>query len=316
MALVDSSYSGMVIPTPPDLTGVWTLPAARRFCTQMAQTHYENFPVGSWWIPSHLRPHVHTIYAFARAADDFADEAEHLGARLERLGLWRQMLQEAYEGKAEHPIFVALADTALAHQIPIEWLDHLIRAFEQDVRQSRHPDFQSIVRYARYSANPVGRLVLWLHGYRDEKLFEGSDAICSALQFANFWQDVAVDWKKDRVYLPQEDMKRFEYTERDLELGIVDGRFRKLMKCQIDRTWELFYQGRKLCDSVGRELRMELRMVWCGGTRILERIVENEYDVFRQRPALRFRDKGLMVLRTLRWSKGRERVAPDQGRGM
>ncbi|HLG18193.1 MAG TPA: squalene synthase HpnC [Bdellovibrionota bacterium] len=292
------------IPAPPE-GARWTLPQARRFCTYLADGHYENFPVGSRWIPGKVRPHVHAIYAFSRTADDFADEAEHAGARLERLGQWRKLLYEAVEGKAEHPIFVALADSVLAHDIPVEWLDHLIRAFEQDVRQNRHPNFASIVEYAKLSADPVGRLVLWLHGYRDEELFRLSDDICSALQFANFWQDVAVDWKKDRVYLPQDDMARFGYTEADLAAGIVDDRFRGLLDLEIERTLRIFNRGRSLCDRVGDDLRKELRLVWCGGTRILELIRKNDYDVFRYRPALRTWDKGVMLWRMLRWPKGR-----------
>jgi phytoene synthase len=183
----------------------------------------------------------------------------------------------------------------------VEWLDHLIMAFEQDVRQSRHSDFDSIVNYAKFSANPVGRLVLWLHGYRQEDLLALSDFICSALQFANFWQDVAIDWKKDRVYLPQADMTRFGYTERDLAGGVVDDRFRSLLQLQIERTWEWFHRGRSLCDRVGRDLRTELRLVWNGGTRILERIERNRFDVFRKRPTLTMGDKGLMIWRSFLW---------------
>lgn len=276
---------------------------ARHYCTELAEKHYENFPVGRW-VRADLKPHIHAIYAFARTADDFADETEHEGARLERLSLWRTLLNESLAGEADHPIFIALADTISKFQVPVEWLDRLIQAFEQDVKQNRHPNFDSLLAYSRNSANPVGRLVLWLHGYRDERFFEWSDAICSALQFANFWQDVAVDWRKNRVYLPTEDMARFAYTETDLGQEVVDNRFRKLLKLEIDRTWELFYKGRPLCDAVDPRLRTELRLIWCGGTRILERIAANDYDVFRHRPTLRTLDKGLLAWRTFRWRKG------------
>jgi squalene synthase HpnC len=273
---------------------------ARAFCTELAEKHYENFPVGRW-VRSDLKPHMHAIYAFARTADDFADEAEHEGARLERLALWRTLLLEAVRGEASHPIFVALAETIEEHQIPVDWLDQLIQAFEQDVRQNRHDDWNSIVQYARRSANPVGRLVLWLHGYKEERMLNLSDAICSALQFTNFWQDVAVDWKKNRIYLPQNEMARFGYTEEDLNRGVVDSRFRGLLKSLCDQTYELFEKGRRLCDLVDSGLRTELRLVWCGGTRILERIEANHFDVFRRRPELRILDKGVMAWRTLRW---------------
>jgi phytoene synthase len=276
---------------------------ARQFCTDLAEKHYENFPVGRW-VASGLRPHVHAIYAFARTADDFADEAEHEGARLERLSLWRTLLHEAAAGEAEHPVFVALADTIARFQIPLEWLDDLIQAFEQDVRQNRHADFQSLLAYAEKSANPVGRLVLWLHGYREERLFQWSDRICTALQLANFWQDVAVDWKKNRVYLPAEDMARFAYTEADLAQGVLDNRFRKLLTLQMDRTWKLFREGRPLCDTVNRDLRIELRLVWCGGTRILERIGAGDCDVFSRRPTLGVLDKGILAWRAFRWREG------------
>lgn len=275
---------------------------ARQYCTDLAEKHYENFPVGRW-IRADLRPHIHAIYAFARTADDFADEVEHEGSRLERLALWRSLLHEAAAGEAEHPVFVALADTIAKFDVPVELLDRLIQAFEQDVSKNRHADFDSLLSYADNSANPVGRLVLWLHGYREEHLFAWSDAICSALQFANFWQDVEVDWRKNRVYLPGEDMARFAYTEEDLALGVVDNRFRKLLEMEIDRTWKLFRKGRPLCDAVDRTLRTELRLIWSGGTRILERIVANDYDIFRRRPTLRTWDKGILAWRTFRWRR-------------
>ncbi len=299
--------SEYLIPSPPSGKTQWDIASSQKFCTELAEKHYENFPVGSRWIPAFLRSDVHTIYAFARLADDFADEAEYEGHRLERLALWRAFLQEAAKGSADHPIFIALADTISRHQIPIEWLDHLIQAFEWDVRKNRHENFKSILDYARYSANPVGRLVLWLHGYRDAELFRLSDYICTALQFANFWQDVAVDLQKNRIYLPQDDMRLFGITEHDLLAGTVDDRFRELMLLEVNRTWDLFRRGRPLCNRVGSDLRTELRLVWSGGTRILERIFENDFDVFRDRPTLRLRDKGVMLWRTVRWrSRPRE----------
>ncbi len=270
----------------------------------MAQTHYENFPVGSRWIRSDLRPHVHAIYAFARTADDFADEAQFEGERLERLQAWREGLEGAVQKKPGSPVFQALSQTIHEKDIPVEWLDQLIQAFELDVKKNRHPDFASIESYARFSANPVGRLVLWLHGYRDENLFELSDAFCSGLQFANFWQDVAVDWKKNRIYLPQNDMKRFGYSEEDLNRQVVDDRFRRLLQMQIDRTWLLFFRARRLCDLVGKDLRMELRLTWLGGTKILEKLVQNEYDVFQRRPKIQGKDKALLLWRALTWRKG------------
>ncbi len=198
-------------------------------------------------------------------------------------------------------MFEALAETITTFELPVKWLHDLISAFELDVKKSRHATFDSLIEYARLSANPVGRLVLWMHGYRDEAHFELSDAFCTGLQLANFWQDVAVDWKKDRVYLPQDDLARFGITEADLAGGVVDARFARLLDLEIGRTRRLFVQARPLCNSVGRDLRMELRLTWLGGTRILRSIERNGYDVFRRRPRLGYRDKGWMLVRSLAW---------------
>lgn len=281
---------------------------ADAYCTGLAQTHYENFPVGSWLIRKELRPHIHAVYAFARTADDFADEAEHEGFRLERLAQWRRLLYEAEAGRPEGPIFKALAVSIRECKLPILWLDHLIQAFERDVRQSRHSSYDAIVDYSKFSANPVGRLVLWIHGYRDEALFQLSDRICSALQFANFWQDVAVDLKKNRIYLPQEEMKRFGVTEADLFAGRVDERFRALMKSVTDWTWKIFEEGRPLCDQVRNDLKAELRVTYSGGTRILERIEQAKFDVFQHRPTLTWWDKGLLAFRALHWRPSEIRI--------
>ncbi len=270
-------------------------------CTKIAQRHYENFPVGSFWISSKLRPHVHAIYAFARTADDFADEPEYEGVRLERLSAWREELYAAVKGRTNHPLFEALGQTIEIHQLPVQWLEDLISAFEQDVVVSRHPDFNSLLSYARLSANPVGRMILWIHGYRSEELFLLSDAVCTALQLTNFWQDVAVDWEKDRIYLPQADMEEFDYTEGDLANGILDNRFRGLLSKQISKTRDLFRLGRSLADKVGSDLKRELRLTWWGGARILERIEAVDYDVFKRRPRLKTLDKGKMLWRSLRW---------------
>jgi len=270
-------------------------------CSQAALTHYENFPVGSKFIKKSIRPHIHAVYAFARTADDFADEPAFEGQRLECLSLWRQKLLDAAKGVARDPTFVALAETIRTQQVPVEWLDQLIQAFEQDVVQSRHENFQSILDYSKRSANPVGRLVLWLHGVRDEKLFEKSDFICTALQLANFWQDVAIDLQKDRVYLPLEDIKRFGYSEKELFAHTYNDAFKKLLSHEVEQTWKLFEQGRSLCDSVESSLQKELRLVYAGGTTILKKIQERNFDVFNRRPKLGMLDKINMLLQMLFW---------------
>ena len=270
-------------------------------CARAALTHYENFPVGSKFIRKEIRPHIHAVYAFARTADDFADEPAFVGQRLECLLLWREKLLAAAKGQADDPVFVALAQTIREKQVPIHLLDELIQAFEQDVVQNRHPTFQSILDYSKRSANPVGRLVLWLHGVRDEKLFQKSDYICTALQLANFWQDVAIDLQKDRVYLPLEDMKRFGYSEKELFDHTYNESFRQLLKYEVEKTWSLFEQGRSLCNEVESRLQKELRLVYLGGTTILKKLEENNYDVFNKRPKLEILDKAKMLWQMMTW---------------
>lgn len=282
-----------------------SLEDAKAYCTSLARAHYENFPVGRF-VPKAIRAPIHAIYAFARTADDFADEVEHEGYRLERLSAWRSLLYDAAVGKAEQPIFIALAQAIRDHQIPVQWLDDLIKAFEIDVRKSRHETFADLLAYSNLSANPVGRLVLWVHGYRDPKLLELSDHICTALQLANFWQDIAVDWKKDRVYLPQADLKKYGYDEQLLSRQECTDSFRQLMFHLIDKTWVLFSKGRPLCDQVSGRLKLELRLVWSGGTRILEKIESVNYDVFHHRPTLKTQDQLRMLYRSLLWKKENE----------
>ncbi|HMY76522.1 MAG TPA: squalene synthase HpnC, partial [Blastocatellia bacterium] len=191
-----------------------SLEAAYAYCRQMAESHYENFPVGSVLIPSQLRKHVYSIYAFARTADDFADEGYETSGltetqRLAALDDWQQKLDRCFAGDADHPVFIALAATVKDLNLPKKLLADLLSAFKQDVTKRRYADFDEVLDYCTRSANPVGRLILLLFGYRDERLHQLSDHICTALQLANFWQDVAVDIQKDRVYLPEDDMARF-----------------------------------------------------------------------------------------------------------
>lgn len=251
---------------------VKNLKTAFEDCTWTALNHYENFPVGSRFIKKDIRPHIHAIYAFARTADDFADEIAFEGQRLECLALWRTKLLESAKGQACDPVFMALAQTIETQKVPVEWLDQLIQAFEQDVVQNRHPSFQSLLDYSKRSANPVGRLVLWLHGVRDEKLFEKSDKICTALQLTNFWQDIAIDLKKDRIYLPLDDLEVFGYSEKELFDRTYNEAFQKLVAHQVEKTWSLFEQGRSLCDLVESSLCKELRLVYAGGPTILKKI--------------------------------------------
>jgi len=285
------------------LADEWPLDRAYEFCEKLARSHYENFPVGSVLIPSRLRKHVYAIYAFARTADDFADEGYGQGyterERLDLIEEWRLMLRQSETGDSRHPIFVALAATRTEFDLPLALFEDLLSAFAQDVTVNCYEGFGQLLDYCRRSANPIGRLILLLFGYRDDERLRWSDEICSALQLANHWQDVAVDLQKDRVYLPEEDMSRFDLTADDLRTQRIDERFRRMMKFEVERAREMFVRGKPLCTLVSGRLGLELRSVWLGGMRILERIEENGYDVFKRRPVISSSDKITILLRAV-----------------
>lgn len=281
-----------------------TVEEAYAFCQLMAESHYENFPVGSLLIPKRLRKHVYSIYAFARVADDFADEGYEDGKtteaeRLASLDDWRQKLESCFVGEADHPVFIALAATVRELNLPIKPFSDLLSAFGQDVVKTRYANFDEALDYCARSANPVGRLILLLFDYRDERLHQLSDHICTALQLANFWQDVSVDIAKDRIYLPQDEMRQFGVTVDDLRQARFSPQFAELMKFQVERTRKLFDQGRELPELVSGRLKYELRLTWFGGARILERIEELGYDTLNRRPAISTFDKLRLLARTL-----------------
>ncbi len=269
---------------PADVAGAF------RFCAELADRHYENFPVASILLPARLRKHVAVLYAFARIADDFSDEPEHEGFRRERLLEWRAQLADVGRRPPRHPVFLALGETLRELDLPKEPFDDLLSAFLQDTEKSRYETFDEVLDYCRRSANPVGRIVLMIHGHRDEQLFRWSDCICTALQLANFWQDVSVDLKKDRVYIPQEDFQAHGYSEADLRMGVGNERFRELMKFQVSRTRSLFEQGKPLPSRLPWPLSLEIRLTWLGGMQILKLIHKQDFDVLRSRPALKKSD--------------------------
>lgn len=268
-----------------------SLPEAYAFCTRLAMHHYENFPVGSLLIPHSMRKHVHAIYSFARIADDFADEARFEGSRLENLCVWRESLARCYRGKSSHPVFIALGDTAAKYGIPQSLLGDLLTAFEQDVLKARYENFDEVLAYCQNSANPVGRLILLLFGYRDEALHRLSDRICTGLQLANFWQDVAIDLKKNRIYLPRDEQERFGVDESMLHAGRMTDPLRRLMAFQVERTRAIFEEGRALPGRVRGMLSLELKLVWLGGTGILEKLQAADYDFYHRRPSIGTWDK-------------------------
>jgi phytoene synthase len=262
-----------------------TIRAAYAECRRLAQRHYENFPTASLLVPRDKRDALAAIYAFARYADDLADEPGVEG-RLEKLAEWREKLKECYAGKVDHPVFIALRDAAERFRLSQSHFENLLRAFESDVLVNRHKDLASLLAYCACSANPVGRLVLELFGHREAELFELSDCICTALQLTNFWQDVAIDLERDRIYLPLDDMAESGYSLDDLRAHRTGDSWVQLMKFEIARTWGLFQKGSPLPERVRLELRRQLRLTWLGGTTILERIEAVKYDVFCRRPTL------------------------------
>lgn len=280
-------------------------------CLAASRRHYENFPTASRLVPRGKRDALAAIYAFARAADDFADEPGQGTPedRLRLIGDWRARLLECASrplDQIQHPVFLALGDSIRRYRLSVENLDNLLRAFEHDAATQRHQSFDQLLSYCACSANPVGRLTLELFDYRDEELFALSDFICTALQLANFWQDVAVDLARDRVYLPLDDLdaagldvdalRAFSASKQPVE----DARWIRLMRQETERTACLFEQGRALPDRVGSDLRRQLRITWLGGTTILQKISAVRFDVFHRRPSLRAWDFARLYLRSWR----------------
>jgi squalene synthase HpnC len=276
-----------------------TLEEARVWCKQLAESHYENFHVASWFLPKALRPHFHAIYAYCRISDDLGDEVGNAAQALALLEMWGRELDACYEGRARHPVFVALAETIRACSIPKEPFADLLTAFRQDQTVTRYETMQDVLEYCRYSANPVGRLVLYACGYVSEERFRLSDATCSALQLANFWQDVRVDYAKDRVYLPQEDMRHFGVSDETIARGIASPGFRALLHSEVDFAHRLFQEGLPLIGMVGRELALDLDLFSRGGLEILRAIERQDYDVLSARPAISKRNKLALALRAV-----------------
>jgi len=275
------------------------LAEARAYCRALARSHYENFMVASMLLPHALRQPMFHVYAYCRWADDLADEAGSPQLGLAGVRWWREELHRCYAGEPRHPVFVALAETIALFDLPIDPFDDLLTAFERDQTATRYPTYEEVLGYCRYSANPVGRLVLSLFGYRDEERQQLSDCTCTALQLANFWQDVARDLDKDRIYLPLEDMERFGYSEQDLLARNENDAFRQLIRFQVERTRELFRQGEALRDMVRRRLRLEIDMFSQGGLLVLRMIEARGYDVLGRRPAISKRRQATLFLRRL-----------------
>jgi squalene synthase HpnC len=293
------------------------LAAAYASCARDARTHYENFPVASWLVPRHMRHHVAAVYAFARAADDFADEGTRsVDERHRLLDSWLCRLRDAVSESPPPPrrpivegepantneIFLALGATIREKQLPSGLFEDLLSAFRQDVTVTRYESWVDVMDYCRRSANPVGRLVLRIADYRDPKLDGWSDAICTALQLTNFWQDLKIDFDRGRVYIPVDEMRAHGALPSDLSGSMMTPAWTRAVAAAVSRTRALFNEGLPLCDAVRGRLKYELRATWLGGTRILDRLERSEYDMIHSRPSLGAADAPWFAWRMLSWS--------------
>ena len=287
-----------------------SLAEAERYTHWLATHHYENFHVVSWMLPRRLRPHFYNVYAYCRWADDLGDEVGDPARALELLDWWGSELNLCYEGRPSHPVFVALAPTIREFDIPAQPFRDLLIAFRQDQTVHRYDSWEGVLGYCRYSANPVGRLLLYLCGYRDSERQRLSDATCAALQLANFWQDVSRDLDKGRIYIPIDVLRRHGLEARDIEARVFDVRYAAVMRELIARTRELFAEGRPLAASVDRRLSVDLELFSRGGLAVLDAIESMGYNTLAKRPAIGGPQRLLLLGRTLA-----NRILPRQSTG-
>ena len=301
-----------------------SLAEAQAYCRRLATSHYENFAVVTWFLPAHLHRHFYSVYAYCRISDDLGDEVGNIDQSLALLDEWELELDATYRSLAaggspvdasclapseaterlgelarqpRHPVFIALRETIRECQIPRQPFADLLRAFRQDQTVTRFPTFKDVLAYCQYSANPVGRLVLYICGYRDEPRQQLSDFTCTALQLANFWQDVKVDYGKGRIYLPAEDMARYGVTESDLHRGQSTDAFRRLMRFEVERARDWFARGLPLVQMVDKPLAVDLELFTRGGEEILDAVERQDFDVLRARPRIPRWRKLALVLR-------------------
>ena len=270
---------------------------ARDYCRRLARSHYENFSVATWFLPARLRQDFFNVYAYCRISDDLGDEVGDTSASLRLLDEWEGELNACYSGHPRHPVFVALAETVQQFQIPRQEFADLLTAFRQDQAVTRYETFRDLLGYCRYSANPVGHLVLYLGGYRDQERQQLSDYTCTALQLANFWQDVSADYLKNRIYLPLEDLRRFGVSEAELRDGDNSPAFREMMRFEVQRAREWFTQGLALPGKINRDLAIDIELFSRGGLEILNAIERQDYAVLGRRPAISKTRKLALVAR-------------------
>ncbi len=267
-------------------SGPVTRAEAALYCEKLAKSHYENFLVAGVFCPAPLRQHFYNVYAYCRISDDLGDEIGDTAKSLILLDWWEDELDAMYRGEPRHPVFVALKETVEKFGIPADPFRNLLIAFRQDQTVTRYETYEQLMGYCKNSANPVGRLVLYLCGYSDEQRLALSDETCTALQLANFWQDVTRDLLKDRVYLPLEDLARFNYSVDDLFNRKFTPQFGELMRFEVERTKLLFAAGAKLGELVDRRVRLDVEMFSRGGIEVLRLIEAQNYDVLTNRPSV------------------------------
>lgn len=279
--------------TPPSLT------EAQEYCSRLARSHYENFSVASWFLPARLRQHFFNVYAYCRISDDLGDEVGNPQASLQLLDQWEAELDACYQGNPRHPVFVALRETITKLDIPRDPFANLLKAFRQDQSITRYQTFDDLLGYCLNSANPVGHLVLYLCSYRDAERQKLSDFTCTALQLANFWQDVSADYAKGRIYLPLEDLARYRVSEADIANERNTPAFCNLMSFEVQRARDWFFQGFPLVDKVDRELAVDIELFSRGGLEILKAIEHQGFAVLGRRPAISKSRKLLLVARAV-----------------
>ena len=274
-----------------------SLEDSREYCRQLARTHYENFSVATWFLPKHLRQDFLNVYAYCRISDDLGDEVGDAKAALALLDEWQTELDACYDGSPRHPVFVALAETVKKFSIPKHEFSDLLIAFRQDQTVTRFETFEDVLAYCHYSANPVGHLVLYLCGYHDAERQQLSDYTCTALQLANFWQDVTVDYGKGRIYLPLEDLRRYSVTEGDIQQNRNTPAFCEMMKFEVERARQWFDRGLPLVTKVDKELAVDLELFSRGGQEILNAIERQHFAVLGRRPVISKTRKLALVAR-------------------
>lgn len=275
------------------------LKQAQDYCRKLALSHYENFTVGSFLLPPKMRQHIYNVYAYSRISDDLADEHGSPRERLKNLEDWEKKLIACYKGKNHHPVFVALRQTIDEFSIPIEPFQNLLVAFKQDQAIKRYDTFDQLLGYCENSANPVGRIYLYLFKLASSERFHYSDQICTALQLTNFWQDVSIDFQKKRIYIPFEDLTRFNCIEQDLQTKSASPQVKELIAFQVDRTQRMFNEGKNLLKLVSNRPKFEIALFIRGGESILRKIRQQEYDVLNSRPVINKIQKFNLILKTL-----------------